>query len=331
MLIILTVVLLLTCSALFSGLTLGLLSLNVHELRRKAELGDRLAGRVYPLRKEGNQLLVTLILGNIFVNTLLTVVLDEATNGFIAVVLGTVLIVLFGEIIPQATLGRYGLRFGARIAPVIEKLMWLFSPVARPLSRLLDRALGEEAQVMYSKDELVKIIEEHSLSDDSDVAHDELRIVEHALTFSDKPIDTVMTPRSMIRFVDASQKINLELLDDLHASGHSRFPVIVGDNEDEIVGTLYLRDLVERTGQVKVDSLMSKEVYYVSDTETLDHALNGFLKTKHHLFIVVNEFGETVGLVTIEDILEQILGRKIVDEFDKYDDLRAVAKKNAKN
>jgi CBS domain containing-hemolysin-like protein len=116
---------------------------------------------------------------------------------------------------------------------------------------------------------------------------------------------------------------------ELHKSGFSRFPV-TGDKKGEIVGTLYLRDLVAAKAGGPVSGLMSKKVYYVNEEKPLQHVLDAFLKTKHHLFIVVNEFEEIAGIITIEDVIEQVLGKAIVDEFDKFDDMRAVAALEAK-
>jgi CBS domain containing-hemolysin-like protein len=92
-----------------------------------------------------------------------------------------------------------------------------------------------------------------------------------------------------------------------------------------------LHDLVITKENKKVKDVMRREVYYVHEEQTLDHALKAFIKTKHHLFIVINSFEEFVGIITIEDILEQIIGKKIIDEFDKYDDLREVAALRAKD
>lgn len=113
-------------------------------------------------------------------------------------------------------------------------------------------------------------------------------------------------------------------MDELHATGHSRFPVYQ-DKADNIIGTLYARDLMKAKEGGQVHSVMKKDVHYVREDQPLGRVLEAFLKTKHHLFVVVNNFEEVVGIITIEDILEQILGKPILDEFDKYQDLRAVA------
>src|SRR3990167_8528946 len=137
-----------------------------------------------------------------------------------------------------------------------------------------------------------------------------------------------MTPRRAARIVSVKDSIGPVLMGELHDSGFSRFPVYQ-DKEDHIVGTLYIHDLVAVKTGGEVRNFMDKKVYYVHDQQTLNHVLQAFLKTKHHLFIVVNNFEDFVGVITIEDVLEQILGQPIIDEFDKYDDLREVAKLEA--
>jgi magnesium and cobalt transporter len=111
---------------------------------------------------------------------------------------------------------------------------------------------------------------------------------------------------------------------ELHASGHSRFPVYEV-KKDNIVGVLYLHDLVATKRSGTVSNIMRRKVTYVHEDFTLYQTLQAFIKTKQHLFIVVNSFEEYVGIITIEDVLERVIGKLIVDEFDRYDDLRAVA------
>jgi len=115
----------------------------------------------------------------------------------------------------------------------------------------------------------------------------------------------------------------------LHQKGHSRLPVIDGDI-DHVIGILHLQSLLalDIKRSVTAEKAMEPRVYYIRQDQTLQHALAAFLRTHHHLFIVVNEFRETVGLLTLEDVIEALLGRKIIDEFDAHDDLRAVALRN---
>ncbi len=308
-----------------------MLSLSVFELKRKADLGNVEAKLVYPIRSKGNELLVALLVGNVVVNSALTVVLDSFLPGdtvfsaIITVVVATVLITFFGEILPQAFLKKNGLRFGAELAPYITGYLKLASPIGKPIGRLLDKTVGKDTPDIYSTDELVKILEEHEKSEDSDIEADEIEIVRNAINFGDKLVRDVMTPKSVVTAIDKDETLSAGVLKDLHESGHSRFPVYA-DSFDNVTGILYLRDLVDVKKHSKtVADAMVKDVFFVNESQALDHALNAFIHTKRHLFIVINEFKEVTGIITIEDIIEEIMGREIVDEFDRYDDMREVA------
>ena len=153
LLLFLAIALLLACSALFSGLTIGILSLNHYELKRKAQLGNKAAKMVYPIRALGHQLMVTLLIGNVIVNAAITALLDLRINGIYAVLLTTLFVVTFGEILPMAYLRKYGLEVSAKLAPVLNKFILLLSPISKPLGKALDRWLGEEGPSIYSKEE----------------------------------------------------------------------------------------------------------------------------------------------------------------------------------
>ena len=326
---VLAIAALLACSAVLSGLTLGLIALSHHELKQKAQLGLADALKVFPLRASGHELLITLLLVNMIVNSLLVVLLNVVLNGVLAVLIASLLITVFAAVLPQAYLKKHGLKFGARLSPIINKLLMVFHPLAGPLGKFLDRQTGDNYPVIYSKSEIFKIFDEHRLAPESDISSTEIQIIRHALSFGDKFIREVMTPRRVVKLVAAKDTVGPVLMGELHDSGFSRFPVYQ-DTPDQIVGTLYLHDLVNAPGSGKVRDIMDHKVFYIHDEQTLDHALQAFIKTKHHLFIVINSFEEFVGIVTIEDILEQIIGKKISGEFDQFDDLRAVAKLEAK-
>ena len=319
-----------TLSAIFSGLTLGLLSLGPHELKRKIELGDKNAKKIYPIRKKGNLLLVTLCLSNVAVNAALSIFLGSISTGLVAGLISTGLITVFGEIAPQAIFSRFAMELGARSVWLVKIMMFVLFPVCAPLAWLLDKALGEELPTIYSKKELVQILEEHANSEETDVQAHEERIARGALTFGTKIIEQIMTPRSVLVSVKSDDVLNDELMDKLVKHGYSRYPVF--DNEKEkIVGLLYMHKIIGTDYKNKrVQDVCDKKVRYLQASESLDHALSGFIKTKHHLFVVVNKFNEVVGILTLEDILEEIIGEEIVDEFDEFDNVRAVAEKNTK-
>jgi CBS domain containing-hemolysin-like protein len=164
------------------------------------------------------------------------------------------------------------------------------------------------------------------------VTPDEAALITASLDFDDKLVSDIMTPKSVVDTISRTEILGPLVLDDLHKTGHSRFPVIDGDI-DHIVGMLYLRDVLTLDGSKKhtskVESAMSKHVFYIRQDHTLSQALKAFLKTHHHLFVVINEYRETVGIVTLEDTIEALLGKRILDEFDAHDDMRAVAERNA--
>lgn len=320
---------LLAMSALFSGLTIGILSLNHYELKRKAQLGNKDAKIVYPIRELGHQLMITLLIGNVLVNAGITAILDQKVNGLLAVLLTTVFVVIFGEILPMAYLQRHGLRVTARLSPVLTKLIIILAPISKPLGKLLDRWLGDEGPSVYSKEELYKILEEHKVSEDSEIEADEVSIVRHALSFGDKQVREVMTPERVVKSVSADEHIGPVLIDELHKSGYSRFPVYNDKKSQNFIGTLYLRDLVGLKSEGLVKNHMRKEVLFVHEEDPLDTTLQLLLKTNHHMLVVVNSFEEFVGVVTIEDVIEEVIGRQIVDEFDQHTDLRVVARSQA--
>lgn len=159
---------------------------------------------------------------------------------------------------------------------------------------------------------------------------DEQKLIIHGLQFPEKLVKDIMTPRGVIDSIPKDELLGPLVLDDLHKTGHSRFPVIDGDI-DHIVGVLYIQDLLTidtGKGSSTAEKTMLPRVFYIREDQTLDHALAAFLRTHHHLFIVINQYRETVGIVSLEDVIEALLGRKIIDEFDTHEDLRAVAARN---
>lgn len=325
------IVFLIFLSALFSGLTLGFFSLDKSDLKRKADLGDLQAKKILPIREKGNLLLSTLLIGNVAVNSALSIFLGSIAPGLIAGIIATFLIVIFGEIIPQSIFSRYALIFGARLSWLVKIVIFIFYPICRPISFLLDKALGDEMPTFYSKHELMRIVEEHEDSKASDIDEDEERIIKGALSFSNKTVYNIMTPRTEMFCLSTEEKLTPKLIKKIFESGRSRIPVYE-ENKDNIVGILYVKDLIANNYKGKTSrSLARKKVLFVDYDKPLDELLKAFKKTRSHLFIVMGEYGNVTGIVTIEDVLEEIIGEEIIDEFDKFVDLQAVAKQKAKD
>jgi metal transporter CNNM len=312
-------------SGLFSGLNLGLMGLNTQDLRRKAKLGDKNAQKIYPLRKKGNALLVTLLLGNVAVNAVIAILLDSITSGLIAGITSTGLITIFGEIIPQATFARYALKLGAKFIWLVKIFIIIAYPFTKPISWTLDKLLGNELGTIYTKKELLEIIWEHKKSRDSEIRKEEEKIIRGALTFAEKAVKDIMTPRSVMVAFDQSQKINQNFLNVAIKSGLSRFPVY-NEDFDKVVGILHLRNIFKASNQGKPlgDVAVMKPLLLDQNTD-LVHAFNKLLKGQHHIALVNDEFDTILGVVTLEDIVEEIIGDEIVDESDLHVDMRKIA------
>lgn len=202
----------------------------------------------------------------------------------------------------------------------IDKAPYVFSVIRTVVAN------PAEDPVLSSKQQLLHLVETSR-----GVLTPEQKVqLRKGLSFSGVSVSEIMTPRSMIEGIEASELLGPLVLDDLHKTGHSRFPVIEEDI-DHVVGMLYIHDLLVLDASRKTMTAakaMEPRVFYIKQSQTLDHALAAFLKSRHHLFVVVNEYRETVGLLSLEDVIETLLGRRIVDEFDAHEDLRAVAERN---
>lgn len=195
---------------------------------------------------------------------------------------------------------------------------------------LFMKATAPGAVHLHSKEELL-----HLVSSAHDIlSREEIERITSIVAFNDKTVEQIMTPKSVVDTISKDEILGPLVLDDLHKTGHSRFPVIDGDI-DHVVGVLQLRDILTidttKRKTAKVTSAMDTRVHFIRNDHTLAQALAGFLSTRHHLFVVINEFRETVGIITLEDTLEALLGSKIVDEFDTHDDMRMVAERAAKH
>ncbi|MCG2697940.1 CNNM domain-containing protein, partial [Candidatus Parcubacteria bacterium] len=239
------------------------------------------------------------------------------------------LIVIFGEIIPQASFSRHALTLGAKFVWLVRILVIILYPVCWPLSKILDKILGDEMPTIYSKHEIAKLIEDHEDLKGSDVDRDEERIIKGALSYSEKTVEDIMTPRTEVILLQADQILDKKTIIKIKKSGHSRIPIYKKD-PDDIVSILYVKDMIgENLKNKTTGEIAKRSAIFVDCGKPLDDLLNEFKRKKNHLFVVLNQFGGVSGIVTIEDVLEEIIGVEIVDEFDVYEDLQKVAKKKA--
>lgn len=300
------------------------------ELKRRARSGDGFADILYRAAAYGMslRLLLWAIIG--FSSAGFFVILTRTVPGWLAMLASIFLLWFSFAWLPNTRITIFSRALVRFFTPPLTWLLRQLFPLLGHLSEWIHRHSHITVHTgLYYKEDLLNLLNRQKTLTDSHISEEELAIASNALTFGDKIIRDVLTPRRMVKTVSMVDNVGPVLMNELHDSGHSRFPVYQG-KPDNIVGMLYARDLVTAKNGGRVCDLMQKSVHYVQEEQPLDHALQAFLKTKQHLFIVVNSFEEMVGVITIEDILEQILGKPIIDEFDKYDDLRAVASLQAK-
>ncbi len=292
---------LIVMSGFFSGLNLGLMSLAPDELKvvmegSADEQAKRDAAKIYPLRKRGNLLLCTLLLGNTLVNALIAVLLADATDGVIGSLLTTALILIFGEIIPQSICSRYGLRTGAVALPFVYLFVGLCFVVCYPLSKILDWALGREITAVYTKNEL-KALLRMNLEDPArrgDFDEEDGRILAGALQFRDVFVDTAMTPVDGCFSLPETTVLDELTLQRILKCGHTRIPVMAESDETRVVGVLYAKDLVgigfER--QLSLKRVLGafdaqKRVHEISTDTKLGAAFDHCKRCRIHLLVAV--------------------------------------------
>jgi CBS domain containing-hemolysin-like protein len=301
------------------------------ELKRQARQGDELAKLLYRPVAYGMSLQLLLGMTVVIFGSLSLAYLVQALGVWLAVLTLVVLATVASFItVPSAEVTRSSLWLAKYAAPGIAWLLERLHPVVDVIVRFIRRHRHIRIQTgLYEKADLAEFLERQKHQHDNRIDLGEIALLQHALLFGDKLVSDALVPKRVVKLVAASDSIGPILMNELSKSGHSRFPVYDGEH-DNIVGILYLHDLVtsKQTGVAR--SLMSTQLTYVHENFTLYQTLQAFLKTKRHLFLVVNSFEEFVGIITIEDVIEQMIGKPIVDEFDRYDDLRAVAAAAAK-
>ncbi|XP_062453025.1 metal transporter CNNM4 [Rhea pennata] len=328
---------LLVLSGMFSGLNLGLMALDPMELRIVQNCGTdkekRYARKIEPIRRKGNYLLCSLLLGNVLVNTTLTILLDDLIgSGIGAVVASTIGIVIFGEIMPQALCSRHGLAVGANTIVVTKFFMLVTFPLSFPISKLLDCILGQEIGTVYNREKLVEMLK--VTEPYNDLVREELNMIQGALELRIKTVEDVMTPLHNCFMINSDAILDFNTMSEIMESGFTRIPVYE-DERSNIMDILYVKDLAfvdpdDCTPLKTITKFYNHPVHVVFHDTKLDAMLEEFKKGKSHLAIVqkVNNEGEgdpfyeVLGLVTLEDVIEEIIKSEILDESDMYTDNR---------
>jgi len=324
------VLFLLISSALISGAEVAFFSLQIKSLEdtEDAELTQSIK-RVISLLKKPKRLLATILVANNFINIAIVLLFASLSKTifksienqlivlFIEIGIITTIILIFGEILPKIYANRNALAFSKRIAPIIRFLdKFLLFWVTYPMSQttiFLERRLGDKKNQL-SVDQLSQALE---LTGEDETTSDEQRILEGIVNFGSTDTREVMCPR--IDMFALSDELTLEeIIPLILDQGFSRIPVF-NEKKDNIKGILYIKDLLPnlKTPNYEWQTLLKPPIY-VPENKKLDDLLKEFQQKKNHLAIVVDEYGGTSGLITLEDIMEEIVG-DISDEFDEQD------------
>ncbi len=326
-------VLLLACSALISGAEVAFFGLSPTFVNSIAEEKTPRGSVVVSLLERPKKLLATILIANnsinigivllfssigdvIFVNVNYMLLGIVSVRFLLEVVVATFLILMFGEILPKVYANRNQRQFAFLMAYPIKVLDFVLSPLSIPMRAgtiYLYNKLGKQKSSL-SVDHLSQALE---LTSEGDTTREEQKILEGIVTFGNTDTKQVMRPRIDIFALNETMKFP-EVIEELLKHGYSRIPVFA-ENVDNVLGVLYVKDLLPYLDRKTFNWIsLVREPYFVPENKKLDDLLLEFQDKKIHLAVVVDEYGGTSGIVTLEDIIEEIVG-DISDEFDDED------------
>ncbi|KAG5357558.1 Protein MAM3 [Yarrowia sp. C11] len=331
---------LVVAGGVFAGLTIALMGQDevyLHVISESGESHERkAAAKVLRLLKRGKHwVLVTLLLANVITNETLPIVLDRCLGGgWRAVVIATVAIVIFGEVIPQSISVRYGLSVGAYFAPFVLGLMYLLYPLAYPTALLLDHLLGEDHGTVYKKAGLKTLVTLHQTMGVERLNEDEVTIISAVLDLKEKPVGTIMTPLDDVYTMSSDTVLDEKVVDQILQAGFSRIPIHAPGEPTNFIGMLLVRILISYDPEdaLPVSSFPLATLPETRPDTSCLNILNYFQEGKSHMVIVSESPGDAygaLGVLTLEDVIEELIGEEIIDESDVYIDVhRAIRRTN---
>lgn len=325
---IVSLLILLILSAFISGAEVAFFSLSHNDLKEISEAKTLRFKIVKDLLKRPKKLLATILISNNFINILIVLIfayvgemtLDNITpyllRFLIEVVLVTFLILLFGEVLPKIYASRNPLKFSKSMAYPVKVLSTLLTFVSLPLLNLT-KFIENKLSKKKSNISVEKLSWALELTSNEGTGKDERKILKGIVSFGNTDTSQIMIPRIDIFALSIEEKFDQILLKILE-KGYSRIPVYK-ENIDEIVGVLYSKDLLPHLNKKDYEwQKLIRSPFFVPENKKLDDLLKEFQEKKNHLAIVVDEYGGTSGLVSLEDVIEEIVG-EISDEFDDED------------
>ena len=322
-------------SAYFSATETAFSTFNRIRMKTMAEDGNKRAAKVIKLADNYDTLISTILIGNNIVNILassLATVLfikwlqgNESLATTLSTIVMTVIVLIFGEVSPKNIAKESPERFSMFAAPIIGFLTYVFMPfnfLFRQWKKLLNKIFKAQEEVGITEEELITIIEEAEEDGNFDKAETEL--IRSAIEFNDLEVGDIFTPRIDITALEKGKSVE-EIKETFVNTGFSRLPVYEGDL-DNITGLLYYKDFFSKDFGENVDSII-KPVMYVAKNQKVNDLMKELQEKKLHMAIVTDEYGSTAGIVTLEDILEEIVG----DIWDEHDDVVLEVREVAEN
>jgi gliding motility-associated protein GldE len=319
------VVLLLFCSAFVSGTEVALFSLSQKNIDDLTAEDFNKGSLIAKLLERPKKLLATILVANNFINIAIVIVFASSSEklfrgietpwviDFINVILIAFLILLFGEVIPKIYANRNNVAFSKKVAVPVAILDQLFSPITLPMRSFIlfiEKKFSAQ-KINFSVNQLSQALE---LTQDGETTQEEQKILEGIVTFGNTEVRQVMSPRIDIFALDIEEEFEV-VMKKIVEKGYSRIPVY-RENIDQIEGVLFIKDLIPYIDHKEFDwQSLIREPFFVPENKKLDNLLKEFQGMKNHLAIVVDEYGGTSGLISLEDVLEEIVG-DISDEFD---------------
>ena len=331
---IVAIVFLVAFSAYFSATETAFTSLNRIRLKSRADAGDRRAARTLSLAEDYDRLLSSILIGNNVVNnaatslaTLLFIdLIGKAQGPAMATTVITVVILIFGEIFPKSMAKEFPESFAMFSAPFLRLIMILMTPLTwltAQWKRLLNLLVRSKEDSGITEEELITMVSE--AENEGGLGQDESQLIRSAIEFGDLEVDEILTPRVDIVAVEDTDTMD-DIAKAFAESGYSRLPVYHEDI-DNIVGVIHEKDFhaARYHGHDDVSAIVSTVLYTTANTKISD-LLRILQKAKAHMVIVVDEYGGTEGLCTLEDIVEELVGEiwdehdEVIEEFQKQSD-----------
>ena len=322
---IILLIILVAFSAFFSASETAFTSLNKIRLKMMADEGNRRAALAYSMTDNFDKMLSTVLIGNNIVNIAATSVAtilfidllqSESLGSTISTIVMTVAVLIFGEVSPKSIAKEKPEKFACFAAPVLKFLMIVFSPFVAFFvvwKKMLKKVFKLESQDAITGDELINIVDE--AEEGGGLDEEESDLIRSAISFSECPVGDILTPRVDMVAVDKQDSVE-EIAKAFDESGFSRLPVY-DETVDSIVGFIHIRDFNKHVvaGGQSVESII-KETVFVAKQMPISELLKLLQKEKTHMAVVSDEYGGTIGIATMEDILEELVG-EIWDEYDE--------------